>query len=144
MKTGWKSIIFGLVLALPGAYAAESLPERYSAYGELVLSRLRTAPFPHPTRAEGHRYQDKFFSAAQSYSNSTVAIFIPRAFKRAESNDFIVHFHGWGGNITNVLSLYKVIEQFEASGKNAILIVPQGPFEASDSFGGKLEDPDGF
>jgi hypothetical protein len=27
---------------------------------------------------------------------------------------------------------------------NAVLVVPQGPRNASDSFGGKLEDPDGF
>jgi hypothetical protein len=31
-----------------------------------------------------------------------------------------------------------------ASRRNAILIVPQGPLDASDSFGGKLEDADGF
>jgi hypothetical protein len=30
------------------------------------------------------------------------------------------------------------------SGRNAILVVPQGPRNAPDSFGGKLEDPDGF
>jgi hypothetical protein len=35
-------------------------------------------------------------------------------------------------------------EQFAAAEKNAILIVPQGPKNAPDSFGGKLEDPGGF
>jgi hypothetical protein len=30
------------------------------------------------------------------------------------------------------------------SGRNAVLVVPQGPRDAPDSFGGKLEDPDGF
>jgi len=43
-----------------------------------------------------------------------------------------------------VLKRYKLIEQLIESRKNAVLVVPQGPYDASDSFGGKLEDPDGF
>ena len=39
---------------------------------------------------------------------------------------------------------FQLIEQFVASARNAVLIVPQGPREASDSSGGKLEDADGF
>jgi hypothetical protein len=31
-----------------------------------------------------------------------------------------------------------------ASGRNAVLVVPQGPYDSPDSFGGKLEDSDGF
>ena len=42
------------------------------------------------------------------------------------------------------LSKYQLIEQFVASGRNAILIVPQGPFNAPDSFDGKLDDAGGF
>jgi len=30
------------------------------------------------------------------------------------------------------------------SRRNAVLVVPQGPRNAPDSFGGKLEDADGF
>jgi hypothetical protein len=37
-----------------------------------------------------------------------------------------------------------MIEQFSKSNKNAILIIPEGPKDAPDSFGGKLEDEDGF
>ena len=42
------------------------------------------------------------------------------------------------------LAQFQLIEQFVASGKNAILIVPEGPHNSSDSFGGKLEDSGGF
>jgi len=35
-------------------------------------------------------------------------------------------------------------EQFEAAGRNAILIFPEGPKNAPDSYGGKLENPAGF
>ena len=124
--------------------AAESLSQRYSPYGDLILTQMVTAPFPHPARAEGHRYQDKFFPAEKHYHDSSVALFVPKGFKAGEAIDVVVHFHGWNGRLENVLAHYKLVEQFVASGKNAILIIPQGPLEASDSFGGKLEDADGF
>jgi hypothetical protein len=71
-------------------------------------------------------------------------MFIPKAFRPRAKIDLVVHFHGWRHTVAGTLEEYKLIEQFAASGKNAILIVPQGPRNAPDSFGGKLEDPDGF
>ena len=56
----------------------------------------------------------------------------------------MVHFHGWGSTLPGVLEQYQLIQQLDASGKNAILVVPQGPFNAPDSFDGKLEDTNGF
>jgi hypothetical protein len=58
--------------------------------------------------------------------------------------DLIVHFHGWNNNIDSTLRQYQLVEQLVASRKNAILVVPEGPRNAPDSFGGKLEDPEGF
>jgi hypothetical protein len=46
--------------------------------------------------------------------------------------------------VASTLTNYQLVEQFSASGKNAILIVPEGPHYAPDSFGGKLEDTNGF
>ena len=119
----------------------ETLPEKYANYGELIVTQLATAPFPHPQRAEGHSYHDEQFSAKDHYSDSTVAIFIPKGFRETGKIDFVVHFHGWKNNVPGVLAHYKLIEQLIASGRNAVLVVPQGPFNAPDSFGGKLEDP---
>ncbi len=73
-----------------------------------------------------------------------MAIFIPKGFRETGQIDFIVHFHGWKNHVEGVLDEYKLIEQLAASGRNAVLVVPQGPRDAPDSFGGKLEDPDGF
>ncbi|EFK96785.1 conserved hypothetical protein, partial [sediment metagenome] len=78
------------------------------------------------------------------YSDSTVVIFIPKGYKPKTENDFVIHFHGWYNNVDSVLNKFKLIEQFYASGKNAILIVPQGPKNAPDSFGGKLEEKNKF
>jgi hypothetical protein len=36
------------------------------------------------------------------------------------------------------------VDQLAASGKNVILVVPQGPYNVPDSSGGKLEDTNGF
>jgi hypothetical protein len=139
----WFWLVMAQVAVLSIAQG-ETLPEHFATQGELILVHLATAPFPHPQRAEGHKYKDQFFSAADHYSNDTVAIFIPAGFRETGKIDFVVHFHGWNNNVEGVLKRYHLIEQLMASRRNAVLIVPQGPFNASDSFGGKLEDPDGF
>jgi hypothetical protein len=131
---------FASALTLP----AETFDTNYSLLGQLIVTQFVTAPFPHPSRAEGHKYQDKVYSAAEHYSDSTVAIFIPKDFRETGQIDFVIHFHGWNNTVAGTLSQFKLIEQLVASGKNAVLVVPEGPHDAPDSFGGKLEDPDGF
>jgi hypothetical protein len=137
-----------LLLLLLGCAACsvrgESLPERYASQGELIVTQLTSAPFPHPMRADGHTYDGKLYTAREHYSDNTVAIFIPKGFRETGKIDFIVHFHGWKNNVEGVLGQYQLIEQLMASGRNAVLVVPQGPHNAPDSFGGKLEDPGGF
>jgi len=123
------------------AFAGDSLPYRS---GQLITNHFISAPFPHPKRAEGHTYKNDFFSAAEHYNDSTVAIFIPNGFRETGTIDFVVHFHGWRNHVDEVLHRYQLLEQMAESGRNAVLVVPQGPRDAPDSFGGKLEDPDGF
>ncbi len=122
----------------------DSLSQPYAGLGELIITQFVSAPFPHPKRAEGHKYKDQAYSASKHYEDSTVAVFIPRGFQEAGKVDFVVHFHGWLNNVTSVLQQYKLPEQLVNSRRNAVLVVPQGPRNAPDSFGGKLEDPDGF
>jgi hypothetical protein len=143
MKLSLTLLVTQLSIFLTMAHA-ETLPEQFASQGELLLVHLASAPFPHSQRAEGHKYKDQFFSAAEHYTNDTVAIFIPHGFRETGKIDFVVHFHGWNNNVEGVLKRYQLIEQLMASGRNAVLVVPQGPYNASDSFGGKLEDPEGF
>jgi hypothetical protein len=129
------------------AFAADdllSLQASYAPLGRLIIAQFVSAPFPHPARAAGHKYHDQFFSTAEHYSDSTVAMFVPKNFRTTDRIDFVVHFHGWNHTVAGALPEYKLIEQFAAAGKNSILIVPQGPHNAPDSFGGKLEDTNGF
>jgi hypothetical protein len=128
--------------ALPAC--GENLSQRYANYGELIVTQMNSAPFPHPKRADGHKYQGKDFPAKEHYSDNTVAIFIPKGFRETGQVDFIVHFHGWQNNVEGVLTKYRLVEQLSESRRNVVLVVPQGPRNASDSFGGKLEDADGF
>jgi hypothetical protein len=138
-----KLLLFLLGCAILPA-RGETLSERYAGSGQLIVTQLTSAPFPHPKRAEGHTYQNKLYPATEHYSDNTVAIFIPKGFRETGQVDFVVHFHGWKNNVEGVLGQYQLIEQLVASERNAVLVVPQGPRNAPDSFGGKLEDPDGF
>src|SRR5262249_2052502 len=136
-----------LALALlPSKASAEpqELAETYSKDGALVLAHLDSAPFPHASRAEGHTYKNEFFSAKEHYSDNTVAIFVHKKFHGGDNVDFIVHFHGWRNNVAGTLQRYQLIEQLIASQRNAILVVPEGPRDAADSGGGRLEDPGAF
>ncbi|MCX6132381.1 MAG: hypothetical protein NTU47_01095 [Ignavibacteriales bacterium] len=123
---------------------AQETHQQYPEYGELLFIRLSSAPFPHPRRASGHVYGNQQFPAEKHYSDSSVAIFIPNGFRQTDAVDIIVHLHGWWNNIDTVLKRYKLPQQVFESGKNAILVVPEGPRNAPDSFGGKFEDPGGF
>jgi hypothetical protein len=138
-----KRILVLLSLLACTSLVAEDLSEKYAPLGQVIYTPFETAPFPHPLRADGHKYQNRFFSAAEHYSDNHVLLFIPKGFHAGSKVDFVVHFHGWGNAITNG-SRYKLIEQFAASRRNAILVFPEGPVNASDSFGGKLEDVGGF
>ncbi|HTU71403.1 MAG TPA: hypothetical protein VMF11_13920 [Candidatus Baltobacteraceae bacterium] len=113
--------------------------------GKTFLPQLPSAPFPHPSRANGHEYDGKFYSASEHYSDSTVGIYVPAKFRPSAGTDFVVHFHGWNNHVTEVFRRYELREQLEESGRNAVLVVPQGPKDAPDSGDGKLElDPNGF
>jgi serine-type D-Ala-D-Ala carboxypeptidase/endopeptidase (penicillin-binding protein 4) len=124
----------------------ETQVEEYAPEGQLLFAQLPSAPFPHPARANGHWNRDhtQFYDTPTHYMDNTVAIFIPKGFHESDKIDFLVHFHGWRHTVAGTLDQYKLIDQFAASGKNAILVVPQGPFNAPDSFDGKLEDTNGF
>ena len=143
----WR-ICFGLILSTAITTRAAddftALQNQFAPLGTLIVTQFVSAPFPHPARAAGHSYHTNFFSAAEHYNNSDVAMFIPKDFHATESVDFIVHFHGWMNTVASTLTHYQLVEQLAATGKNVILIVPEGPHYAPDSFGGKLEDANGF
>lgn len=140
-----KTLIFTLLAVAATVRLAEAVESAYAEHGQLILTQFVSAPFPHPKRVDGFQYKkDEFFPADKHYSDSTVAVFIPKGFRAEGKVDFVVHFHGWGNHVSSVLRQHQLIEQLTESRRNAVLVVPQGPRDASDSFGGKMEDPGGF
>lgn len=99
--------------------------------GTTLHLELDHAPFPAP----GCWYKD-----------STVIVFVPDHFRFAsrEQVSALVHFHGHSTTADKALAAHELREQMFDSKQNAILVVPQGPVNASDSSCGKIEAPLGL
>lgn len=125
--------------------AAEETAWTVSPEGETLLRPFQNAPFPHASREQGYTYDGKLYDAVTHYRDSTVGIFIPKGYRPGATVDYVVHFHGWMNHVASVLDHYELRQQMAASGRNAILLVPQGPKDSQDSSGGRLEaEPDAF
>ena len=99
--------------------------------GVTVTMDLVTAPFPAP----GSRYADP-----------TVIAFVPNHFRvRSDYRvDVVVHFHGYRDTAAEAMKRHQLREQLFDSKQNAIMIFPQGPVNAEDMAGDKLDLPDGL
>lgn len=113
------------------------------AGGRLILRAFEAAPYPHVSREAGFKSNAGVFPRDPHYADSTVAVFIPPGFVAGEQVDYVVHFHGHRNHVANVILTQNLLTQMADSRVNAILLVPQGPYLAPDSGGGKLELEDG-
>jgi len=101
--------------------------------------------FPDSLRnAQPRVYDGKTYAAAEHYSDSSVFIFVPDYFDKKKPASFLFWFHGWTNNIDSALARFQVLDQFYTAHQNAIFIFPEGPKNAPDSYGGKLEKPGVF
>lgn len=100
--------------------------------------------FPDSLRKNGYDYNGRHFDAAAHYSDSSVLLYVPAGFKASGRVNLVFWFHGWGNNIDTANRQFQLTAQFEASGRNAVFVFPEGPKNASDSYGGKLEQPQVF
>ncbi|KAA3614716.1 MAG: hypothetical protein D8M58_09660 [Calditrichaeota bacterium] len=113
--------------------------------GEWTKLYLKNSLFPHSSRQGTHTYKELVFTQSVNYSDSSAVIFIPRGYKTVLGyNDVIVHFHGWNNEAINVMHDFDLLNQLYNSEKNAILVVAQGPKNAMDSAGGKIEERNGL
>jgi hypothetical protein len=143
MKRVRRALVLVVALA-PGVAAAQPLAERYADIGTMIVTTSPHAMFPHEKRAKGYTYEGNLYAAEIHYSDSTVAIFVPKGFRDGEATDLVFYFHGWRNNVDDTFAKFRVAEQFAASGVNAVLVLPEGPRNAPDSSGGKLEEPGDF
>ncbi len=124
--------------------SAQPITERYAHLGEMFVPQFSSSPFPHPVRAAGRVYNKQTFSAEKHYSDSSVAIFIPKGFTPGPATNIVVYFHGWYNNIDSACAQFTLIEQFTEAKKNAVFVFPEGPKNSPDSFGGRMEEKDGL
>ncbi len=112
--------------------------------GKILRFQSAYAMFPDSARMNGHQYDGKNYNADRHYADSSVLLYIPAKFKPGKRINLVFWFHGWGNNIDSACSQFKLLAQFESSGRNAVFVFPEGPKDAPDSYGGKLEKPQIF
>ena len=129
---------------IPSRY--EGINWSYFPKGRWAKIALQNAPFPHADRMEGFRNsRGEFYALDGHYDEGAAVLVIPEDWREKPSGiDLIVHFHGHRNEVLRVLEKFRMPQQLIASKKNAILVLAQGPKNAPDSFGGKMEDPGGF
>ena len=128
-------ITFGIMLSLLISCSVESGSRVYD---------MNNAPFPHSDRKAGHTYKDRYYSAEEHYSDSSVLVIIPENYRKKNSVDLMIFFHGWGNSKDTCNQKFDLSVQLEASQQNMLLVIPEGPKFAPDSFNGKLCDKGGF
>ncbi|MBC8375044.1 MAG: hypothetical protein H8E26_03295 [FCB group bacterium] len=136
-----KMVFLLVVLIMTSLSMCKSAEWTAVSGGQLTIQSSSNSPFPHPQRAQGHIYNDIQFSFEEHYNDSSVAIFIPDHFVQTETMDLVFYFHGWGNSIQESMEKFELLQQFSGSKTNAVFVFPQGPKNASDSFGGRLEEP---
>lgn len=99
--------------------------------GTTLLLELDAAPFP----CKGASYDDR-----------TVLVFVPAHYRAPTDGgiDALVHFHGHNSTTEATVKAHQLREQLAESKQNALLVAPQGPVNATDGSGGKLERPGGL
>jgi hypothetical protein len=80
------------------------------------------------------------------WKDPTTRVFVPSHFRVLEDQrvDAVVHFHGHKTTALAAMKKHQLREQLDDSRQNAILIMPQGPVNAVDSSGGKLDRAGGL
>lgn len=99
------------------------------AWGTTAIVKLPSAPFP---------------DGVASYDDASVLIALPAGFADNGAVGVVTHLHGHNATLVEVAAEQSLREQFSLSGRNAVLIVPQGPEEAADSDFGKLDGEGGL
>lgn len=108
------------------------------AYRILHFSSLHNC-FPDTARDHGHLDGDgNHLPREGHYDDSSVLLVVPAGLRMGNTVDLVVWFHGWHNSIDTALQFYGLARQFAASGRNAVLVLPEAAKNAADSYGGKM------
>ena len=126
------SLVLLASLAVAGSALAQDLPPASWLEDEAswrTTIALRSAPFPH---------------SSGPWRDASVLVVVPKGLSTASDVGVVVHFHGHGAVIGRTVPRQRLVEQYLASGVDAVLVVPQGPYEASSGNFGKLMSAGGL
>ena len=79
-----KAIHLLLLMAATTTPAADKLEETYAQYGQVIATQFVWAPFPHPARAQGHKYKEKLYPAKEHNSDSSVRFSFRKGFAKQD------------------------------------------------------------
>lgn len=95
--------------------------------------------FPDTARDHGHLDGDgNHLPREGHYDDSSVLLVVPARLHVDKTVDLVFWFHGWHNNIDTALQFYGLARQLVASGRNAVLVLPEAARNAADSYGGKM------
>jgi len=95
--------------------------------------------FPDTARDHGHLDGDgNRLPREGHYDDSSVLLVVPAGLHTGKTVDLVIWFHGWHNSIDSALEFYGLARQFAASGRNALLVLPEAAKNAADSYGGKM------
>ncbi len=114
--------------------------------GRWAIYRSPAAPFPHKDRIEGfHGADGTVYPFRPHYNDDSIVVVVPEGYKETEAGtNLIIHFHGHMNDNLGVLEQYGMPQALIEQKINALLVLPQGPYRARDSFGGKVEEEGGL
>lgn len=130
----------------PGPAVTSHVDWNWFPGGKWGIFRSSFAPFPSKERANGVRRADgTTYPFHPHYDDSSIVVVVPSFFTEGDAGtNLIVHFHGHMSDNLMALERYRMPQALIAQQINAVLVLPQGPYRAPDSFAGKLEESGGF
>jgi len=129
ISAGDQSLSVELAAVVGDAEIPSTSSWRSDDWGECTTLDLPSAPFPY---------------GSASYTDSSVKICVPAGFTGESGFGVVSHFHGFNATIEEVDDYQQLHPQLALSGRDAILVLPQGPVEASDGDFGRLDTTDGL
>jgi hypothetical protein len=127
--------MFAIVLGLVACLWARA----QTAYSIVHISSPHNC-FPDTARDQGHLDGDgNHLPRAGHYDDSSVLLVLPAGLHVDTAVDLVIWFHGWHNNIDTALQFYGLARQFAASGRDAVLVLPEAAKNAADSYGGKMK-----
>lgn len=129
VTTGDQSLSIDLAAVVGDADIPSASTWESDDWGSCTTLDLPSAPFPY---------------GSASYTDSSVKICVPTGLSDRGNLGVVTHFHGFNATIDEVDAYQQIHPQVALSGRDAILILPQGPVEASDGDFGRLDTANGL